>query len=100
MLDREDTFLKEHAGVVAMATGQAVQMELDRFSLATSLLTVAARAHWGLPCALAAPSPPDVMGTTPPDATKAKFEKQVGPLLAVVLFVLQVPDLVTTGVLE
>ena len=74
---REDSFLKEHAGVVAVAAGQAVQVELDRFSLATSLLAVASRAHWGLPCALAAPSPPDVMGATPPDSIKAKFEKQV-----------------------
>jgi len=73
---REDTFLKEHAGVVAVAGGQAVQVELDRFSLATSLLALASRAHWALPCTLAAPNPPDVMGATPPDSIKAKFEKQ------------------------
>ena len=77
LFDREDTFLKEHAGVVAVAAGQAVQVELDRFSLATSLLAVAAKSHWGLPCVLAAPSLPDVMGPTPPDSVKSKFEKQV-----------------------
>ena len=77
LLVREDSFLKEHAGVVAVAAGQAVQVELDRFSLATSLLAVASRAHWSLPCALAATSSPDVMGATPPDSIKAKFEKQV-----------------------
>ena len=73
---REDTFLKEHAGVVAVAGGQAVQVELDRFSLATSLLSLASRAHWALPCTLAAPNPPDVMGATLPDSIKAKFETQ------------------------
>ncbi|KAL0048541.1 hypothetical protein WJX82_005372 [Trebouxia sp. C0006] len=75
---KEDTLLKEHAGVVAVAGGQAVQVELDRFSLATSLLTLASRAHWALPCTLAAPNPPDVLGATLPDSIKAKFEKQTG----------------------
>ena len=79
--DREDMFLKEHAEFVAVATSQAVQVEVDRFTLATSLLAVAARAHYGLPCAVTPPSPPEVLGTTPPDSVKAKFEKQVGCLL-------------------
>ena len=77
LCDREDTFLKEHAAVVALATSQAVQIEVDRFSLATSLLAVAARAHCGLPCAASAPSPPELLGAAPPDTLKAKFEKQV-----------------------
>ena len=64
--------------MVAVATSQAVQVEVDRFSLATSLLAVAARAHWGLPCAAAAPSPTEVLGSAPPDCLKAKFEKPVG----------------------
>lgn len=63
--------------MVAVAGGQAVQLELDRFSLATSLLSLASRAHWALPCTLIAPNPPDVMGPTLPDSIKAKFEKQV-----------------------
>lgn len=79
--DREDMFLKEHAEFVAVAASQAVQVEVDRFTLATSLLAVAARAHYGLPCAVTPPSPPEVLGTTPPDSVKAKFEKQVGCLL-------------------
>ena len=62
---------------MAVATAQAVQLELDRCCLATSLLTATARAHWGLPCTLTAPSPPDVMAASPPDSIKAKFEKQV-----------------------
>lgn len=70
-------FLKEHASFVAVAASQAVQVEVDRFSLATSLLAVAARAHSGLPCAVAPPSPPEVLGATPPDSVKTKFEKQV-----------------------
>lgn len=74
-------FLKEHAEFVAVAASQAVQVEVDRFSLATSLLAVAARAHYGLPCAVTSPSPPEILGTTPPDSIKAKFEKQVGRLL-------------------
>ena len=80
VFDREDTFLKEHAAVVAVATSQAVQVEVDRFSLATSLLAVAARAHCGLPAAVTPHSPPEVLGATPPDSVKAKFEKQVGTL--------------------
>lgn len=74
-------FLKEHAEFVAVAASQAVQVEVDRFSLATSLLAVAARGHCGLPCAVTPPSVPEVLGTTPPDSVKAKFEKQVGRLL-------------------
>lgn len=74
-------FLKEHAEFVAVAASQAVQVEVDRFSLATSLLAVAARAHCGLPCAVTCPLPPEVLGTNPPDSVKAKFEKQVGRLL-------------------
>ena len=74
-------FLKEHAEFVAVAASQAVQVEVDRFSLATSLLAVAARGHCGLPCAVGPPSLPEVLGTTPPDSVKAKFEKQVGRLL-------------------
>ena len=62
---------------MAVATSQAVQVEVDRFSLATSLLAVAARAHWGLPCVAAAPSPPEMLGSAPPDSVKAKFEKPV-----------------------
>lgn len=77
LFDREDTFLKEHAAVVAVAASQAVQVEVDRFSLATSLLSVAARAHCGLPCAITPLSPPEVLGAAPPDSVKAKFEKQV-----------------------
>ncbi|KAL3141664.1 hypothetical protein ABBQ32_004356 [Trebouxia sp. C0010 RCD-2024] len=76
LFDREDTFLKEHAAVVAVAASQAVQVEVDRFSLATSLLSVAARAHCGLPCAITPLSPPEVLGAAPPDSVKAKFEKQ------------------------
>ena len=64
--------------MVAVATSQAVQVEVDRFSLATSLLAVAARAHCGLPCAVTPLSPPEVLGATPPDSVRAKFEKQVG----------------------
>lgn len=63
--------------MVAVATSQAVQVEVDRFSLATSLLAVAARAHCGLPSATTPLSPPEVLGATPPDSVKAKFEKQV-----------------------
>ena len=78
-------FLKEHAEFVAVAASQAVQVEVDRFSLGTSLLAVAARAHYGLPCAVTPPSPPEVLGTTAPDSVKAKFEKQVGRLLRLLL---------------
>lgn len=74
---REDTFLKEHLGMVAVAASQAVQLEVDRFSLATSLLAVAAKAHWGQPATLSAPSPPHVLGTDPPEAIRSKFEKSV-----------------------
>lgn len=63
--------------MVAVAAGQAVQLEVDRFSLATSLLLAAAKAHWGQPAELEANSPPDVLGTDPPAALKAKFEKAV-----------------------
>lgn len=76
---REDTFLKEHLGMVAVASSQAVQLEVDRFSLATSLLLTGAKAHWGLPCHPAPPSPPDVLGTDPPEAVKPKFEGKVSP---------------------
>ena len=83
-------FLKEHAAYVAVAASQAVQVEVDRFSLATSLLAVAARAHSGLPYAVAPPSPPDVLGASPPDSVKTKFEKQVCCLLRLYLLLLSV----------
>ena len=83
--DREDTYLKQHEAMMAVAASHAVQLEVDRFSLATSLLAVAARAHCGLPCAVTPLSPPEVLGATPPDSVKAKFEKQVGCLLSLCL---------------
>lgn len=63
--------------MVAVAGSQAVQLEVDRFSLATSLLLAAAKAQWGQPADLAASPPPDVLGTDPPEAVKPKFEKAV-----------------------
>ena len=71
--------------MVAVAGSQAVQLEVDRFSLAIALLLAAAQAHWGHPATLSAPTPPNVLGSDPPDTVKAKFEKAVRAKVPLVL---------------